>query len=124
MAKKLQFEARSIIDLGDYNDDETASSLLPSLTDPEQDEPISKLIERMMRGESVGFSNVSYDNLEGLSQAEQFEAVPPASRSGFDLADAPTILDAAVRLAADQAAPHAAPPTPPAPVVPPEPKPN
>lgn len=123
MAKKLEFQARSIIDLLEYNDDEKASSLLPSLTDPEQDEPITKLIERMMRGEAVGFANVSYDNFEGLTEAEAFNAVPHASRSGFDLADTTVILDEAASLAASQATP-APEPAKPSPVASPEPTPN
>lgn len=123
MAKKIEFVARSIIDLLDYNDDERASSLLPSMTDPEQDEPIAKLIERMMRGENVGYSNASYDNLDGLTQDEAFNAVPPMERRGFDYADAPVILDDAAKLAASMAQPDKLPAEPsPAPVQ--EPPPN
>ena len=61
MAKRENCPFRSITDLKDYNDDEVNRE--PSLTDPEQDEPIGKLVARMLRGEMVESRPVYYDEI-------------------------------------------------------------
>lgn len=118
---------RSILDLGDFNDDEVNNE--PSMTDPSQDITIDDLVKKMLRGEPVAGSSVSYDteitNAEGLTTA--FQSVPVQNTSGFDIADVAPILDkvSATIAELDKNAPEpVAPPVPPAPEAPPEAKPN
>lgn len=121
---------RSILDLGDYCDDEKASSLLPSLTDPSQDEPIAKLLARMMRGEVIGGNPVHYDDMTGVESVDDaFGRMPVYARSGFDLADVPGVIQAGVEAqaaldAAAKAAEQAKPAVPAEPKATEEPKPN
>lgn len=88
---KIKF--RSIVDLLDYNDDEVNN--LPSLTDPSQDEPIEKLVNRLLRGEQVSTTPIHFDS-DGLPPG-----VPPTlnqvNQSGFDLSDVPPLLDEAAK---------------------------
>lgn len=126
MAKKDTYKpfVRSIYDLGDYNDDEVNNE--PSMTDPSQDEPIDKIVARLLRGEQVNGSSVAYDteisNADGVRNA--FDGVPHHERDGFDIADAPVILDAAKATLADAAPPVPAPVPGPAPVAPVAPPPD
>jgi len=92
MKKSTVSGMRSVFDLGDYNDDEVYDlELEPSLTDPSQDETIESLVARMVRGELVGKGAPIYDEPEAAAAG----SVPVTERDGFDLADAPVILDAA-----------------------------
>lgn len=99
---------RSLANMGDYNDDEVNNE--PSLTDPSQDEPIEKLIARMLRGEQVRTGSVHFDT-DGLEPGQE-PSLNPVNASGFDLSDVPDILDAGEQAAA---ALKAAPPAPAAP---------
>lgn len=84
---------RSILDLGSFCDNEVNNE--PSLTDPTQDEPIHKIVERLCRGEAVGAVQPVYDSTDPAATPEQlFAAQPPVERDGFDLADVPAILEA------------------------------
>lgn len=97
MAKKDEYKpfVRSIYNLGDYNDDEVNDQ--PSMTDPSQDEPIEKLVARLLRGEQVSGSVIHYDtdDITPKGVAGAFESLPPQECDGFDIADAGPILDAA-----------------------------
>jgi len=84
---------RSIIDLGDFNDDEI--NTLPSMTDPSQDEPIEALVARMMRGELVSSSQPQYDTGSELDSESVFRLQAATSKDGFDIADAAPILERA-----------------------------
>jgi len=106
MAKEIPF--RSITDLKGYNDD--TRILEPSMTDPEQDEPISRLVQRLIRGEMVETRSVVYDDIRPeMPLGEAFEQQNVTTRDGFDLADAPAILDAANRAIEASATPSPAP---------------
>lgn len=87
---------RSLANMGDFNDDEVNNE--PSMTDPSQDEPIEKLVARLVRGEMVSTGQVHFDT-DGLKPGEA-PVLSPVHASGFDLADAPPLLDAAERAAA------------------------
>jgi len=113
--KKPAVFVRSIYNLGDFNDDEVNTER--SMTDPSQDEPIDKLIARMLRGEQVRTGATHFDS-DGLPPG-QAPTLNPTAASGFDLADVPVILDAAEQAAAalkaappPAAAPAATPPPP------------
>lgn len=80
---------RSILDLGDFNDDE--KDFGPSLTDPSQDEPIEALVARMLRGEIVGHGQPQFDTDADTSAEEIFERQSLTSKDGFDISDAPLI---------------------------------
>lgn len=86
---------RSVLDLGDFNDDERNTE--PSLTDPSQDEPIEALVARMMRGELVGHGGVQFDTSGDETPAEVFSRQSIVTRDGFDLADAASIANRAKR---------------------------
>lgn len=86
---------RSVLDLGDFNDDE--KNTLPSLTDPSQDEPISALVARMLRGELVSHATPQFDTHGDMSPAEVFERQSEVTKEGFDLADAADIHKRAER---------------------------
>lgn len=90
MPKKIEYHARSVNDPGDYQDSE--SNFGPSLTDPSMDEPIEKLVARMMRGEIVGGISPQYDVPENMTPEQAFIAQPITERGDFDLADAPAIV--------------------------------
>lgn len=99
---------RSVFELGSYNDDEVND--LPSETDPSHDEPIEKLLERMLRGEAVPTANVTYDSDESTGNApSQGFDVPPQYRDGFDIADAAPIIEAAAAQLEPKAPPAPAP---------------
>lgn len=108
MAKKNEYKpfVRSIYNLGDYNDDEVNDQ--PSMTDPSQDEPIEKLVARLLRGEQVPGFEVRYDTDDNSNPGL---SVPFQHRDGFDIADAASILDAA-KAALDAAAKPAPAPEP------------
>lgn len=92
--KKYKHPFRSIMDLHDYNDDEV--NTLPSLTDPSADEPIEKLVAKLIRGEILNMGSPGYDDLQpGVSDSEAFDGLSPSSRDGFDLADIPPAVEAA-----------------------------
>lgn len=93
MAKNIKPFVRHIYDLGDFNDDEVNNE--PSLTDPEQDEPIARLLDKMLKGQAVNGSNVVFDDIDGKSDDEALAGLDPTEVKGFDLADAPEILEAA-----------------------------
>ena len=95
---KQTIVVRSILDLGDYNDDEVNTE--PSLTDPSQDEPIEALVARMLRGEIVGTSVPQFDTTSDTPPAEVYAAQSAVSKDGFDLADAPAIAARAEAAAA------------------------
>lgn len=84
---------RTIFRLGDYNDDE--ENLEPSMTDPSQDEPIERLVERMMRGENVSAMVPQFDTTSDLTPAQVFDLQSEVSKDGFDLADAAPIMERA-----------------------------
>lgn len=109
-----KFKFRTPFDLGDFNDDSVNNE--PSLTDPSQDEPIERLVQRLMRGEPVSTLSGSYDveiGPEGPSAA--FNALPIQHRADFDIADAAPVIERAASLVkelekpADQPAPAVAP---------------
>lgn len=101
MAKKIEkIIVRSVIDLGDYNDDEIKPSKEPSLTDPSQDEPIERLVVRLLRGESVASIIPAYDSQDGSVKPEDLMSQQSiAEREGFDLADVPPVIKAGERAA-------------------------
>lgn len=86
---------RSILDLGDYNDDERNTE--PSLTDPSQDEPIEALVARMLRGEVVGNGMPQFDTEDDSSAEDVFSLQADTSKDGFDLADAPAIIKRGIK---------------------------
>lgn len=89
---------RSILDLGDFNDDEKYDlTKEPSLTDPSQDEPIEALVSRMLRGEIVGHGMPQFDMNDDMPSGEAFDLQAETSRKGFDLADAALIQKRAIR---------------------------
>ncbi|WNK14112.1 MAG: hypothetical protein [Microvirus sp.] len=97
MAKKSVIGfVRTLWDMGDYNDDEKNTE--PSMTDPSQDEPIEKLVARLVRGEMVNTSSVHYDT-DGLAPGAD-PSLNAVNTSGFDLSDVPPLLDAAEQAAA------------------------
>ena len=111
---------RDIANLGDFNDDER--NIEPSMTDPSQDEPIERLVERMVRGELIATNKPRYDFEEGLQDGPgaAFAAMPVHTRDGFDISDAPVILaraEAAVKEL--DAAKTSEPPAPKVPTAPP-----
>lgn len=114
MAKKPDVFFRTPFNLGDFNDDEV--NLEPSKTDPSADEPIEKLVERMLKGELVNTRNVSYDTeiSTGDAPGEVFDRLPVQERDGFDISDAAPILEGAAATLASLE--PKAPPAPPAPV--------
>lgn len=109
MAKpKEKIFVRSILDLGDYNDDTINNE--PSMTDPEQDEPIQKLVARLIRGEAVASKQVYYDEIgPETALPEVFAAQSVTERDGFDIADAPAILAAAAAAVKPELVPEPAP---------------
>lgn len=127
MAKKEPVFFRTPFNLGDYNDDEVNTE--PSKTDPSQDEPIKRLVERMLRGELINTIPVSYDTELGTSEpaGEVFEQLPVQERDGFDISEAGPLIDSAAAALKElepkaSAAPPApsVPPAPPAAPVPPD----
>lgn len=86
---------RSVYNLGEYCDD--TCNREPSMTDPSKDEPITALVSRMLRGELViGLgSKPIYNTRTGVDNETIFSEQSPASRDGFDLADAARIAAAA-----------------------------
>lgn len=122
MASKNFF--RTPFNLGDYNDDEI--NLLPSETDPSQDEPIEKLVARMVRGEQIGGGRpITFDLENGKWKPDQGISVPIQERDGFDIADAAPIIEAgqAAQAELDAAKPAPTPAAPAAPSVAPAPSP-
>lgn len=95
---------RSITDLKGYSDDTCIKE--PSLTDPEQDEPISRLVARMLRGEMVATKQVYYDEIgPETAPAEAFAQQSVVERDGFDLSDSVAVMAAAEAAAAALASP-------------------
>lgn len=86
MEKKPKMKFRSISDLLGYNDNE--KDFGPSMADPSQDEPISALVARMMRGEAVTGFQPTYDVPEGQDPAEAINNMSPVEKDGFDMSDA------------------------------------
>jgi len=109
---------RSIYRLGDFNDNEVYDlEKEPSLTDPSQDETIQDLVDRMIRGELLQNTKVpQYDITDENAQGDPFAALPVTATDGFDLSDAPVILDSAAQALSDLNKPA------PVPVVPKEPE--
>lgn len=93
--KKPKRFVRSTFNLGDFNDNEVYDlEKEPSLTDPSQDETIQELVDRMVRGELLGNTKrLAFDITDKNAQGDPFEALPATSVQGFDLADAPVILE-------------------------------
>lgn len=89
MVKKLRF--RSITDLGDYHDNEV--NTLPSCTDESQDEPIEKLVARMLRGDIGGSAaQVQYQFGPSDDVEDAFKALQPQEIDGFDISEVPSII--------------------------------
>lgn len=106
---KLKF--RTPFDLGDFNDDSVNNE--PSLTDPSQDEPIERLVQRLMRGEPVSTVSGSYDTEIGPGgPSDAFNALPIQHVSGFDIADAAPVIERAAQLAKELDKPAPAAPAP------------
>jgi len=125
MAIKKKF-VRSILNLGDFCDDEVNNE--PSMTDPSQDEPIEKMVARMLRGEMMRGHVPVFDKIpEGMAPAQVFAMQPTTERDDFDLADSGPILAAGIEAAKlfkaglkpPTSAPAPAPAAAPAPAVPP-----
>lgn len=98
MAKEIKTKEkpfiRSIYNLGDFNDDEVNNE--PSMTDPSQDEPIERLVERMMRGEIIGHGVPQFDtSSEDMTPEQMFSMQSEIKKDGFDLADAGSIKNRA-----------------------------
>lgn len=63
-----------------------------SKTDQSGHEPITRLISRMTRGDISGVAGGGYyDAVEDVQQS--FDGLPPQERDGFDMADAPAIIE-------------------------------
>jgi len=122
--KSSKIFVRSILDLGDYNDDEVNNE--PSLTDPSCDEPIERLVGRMLRGEIVGSTAPQYDTDSSVDPEEVFANQSRIAKRGFDLSDAANIVHRAnkavkgLRKAKDKPAVSPATPPPAAPQSPTE----
>lgn len=87
---------RSIINLGDYCDHTVIKE--KSMTDPSQDEPIQRLVARMMRGEQVATAQVKYDDIKpGATPEEIFRSMSQTFSKDFDISDAPAIIERAQR---------------------------
>lgn len=98
MSKKTEkIFVRSILDLGDYCDDEVKPSQEKSLTDPSQDEPIERLVARLLRGEAVASIIPTYDGEKGEAPADLIAQQSVAEREGFDLSDVPPVIAAGKR---------------------------
>lgn len=95
MVKKPVIFNRSILDLGDFNDDEVNTE--PSMTDPSQDESIESLVARMMRGELMSSGVPQFDTCSELDAAAIYDRQSETSKDGFDLSDAPLIQKRAAR---------------------------
>ena len=118
MHKKPTVFVRSILDLGDFNDDEVNTE--PSMTDPSQDETIQSLVARLMRGEVLGSSVPQFDVEAGAKPADVFATQSHMERDGADIADMGPIMAAGVAAAeALKAVGTPLPPAPEKPVVPP-----
>lgn len=79
---------RSQLELGGYCDDELNTE--PSMTDPSQDEPIEKLVARLMRGE-ISARSPEFDVESGVDPDSAIAAMSDTEKDGFDLADAAAI---------------------------------
>lgn len=89
---------RSVFDLGDYNDNEVNNE--PSLTDPSQDEPITKLVERLLRGEVLSKGSMQFDDMvPGESPEAAIDRLDITRQDGFDLADVPAVMQRAAEAA-------------------------
>lgn len=82
---------RSVANLGNFNDDEVNNE--PSMTDPSQDETIEQLVNRMMRGELLASIATHHTVAAETPLKEAFESLPATEADGFDLSDAPVILE-------------------------------
>lgn len=78
--------------LGDYNDDTNTG---PGMTDQSMHETMSDLVARVLRGEVVTKNQMIYDFDEDckLSEDEQFDSMDITQEDGFEMSDAPVVLE-------------------------------
>lgn len=78
--------------LGDYNDDTHTG---PGVADQSQHETMTDLVARVLRGEVVTKNQMIYDFDENckLSEEEQFASEDITQTDGFELSDAPVVLE-------------------------------
>lgn len=78
--------------LGEYNDDTHTG---PGIVDQSQHETMTDLVARVLRGEIVTKNQMIYDFDENckLSEEEQFASEDITQTDGFELSDAPVVLE-------------------------------
>lgn len=78
--------------LGEYNDDTHTG---PGMADQSQHETMTDLVARVLRGEVVTKNQMIYDFDENckLSEEEQFASEDITQTDGFELSDAPVVLE-------------------------------
>lgn len=87
-----KFFIRTPRNLGDYQD---FTNTGPGLTDQSQHETMLDLVERVLRGEIRTKNQLLYDFDEDckLSEDEQFDSMDVTQTDGFEISDAPVVME-------------------------------